>query len=84
MNLVFRPLGILSGALAGTIAQRGFERAWGLIDDQGPPLPNDPEVGLRRLAVSLALQGALSQLVRGFADHGTRRGFWALIGAWPE
>jgi hypothetical protein len=84
MSLLFKPFGILSGALAGMIATKIFNRAWSLIDDQGAPAPNHRGVGLAKLAAALALQGAVSQLVRGLADHGTRHGFSALTGEWPD
>ncbi len=84
MSLLFKPFGILSGVLGGIVGKKMFDRAWGLIDEHGPPEPHDRGVRLGKLAAALALQGALSQVIRGLADHGTRRGFSALTGEWPE
>jgi hypothetical protein len=84
MSLLFKPFGILSGVLAGMVATKIFNRAWSLVDDQGPPEPSHHGAGLAKLAAALALQGAVSQLVRGLAEHGTRHGFSALTGEWPD
>lgn len=37
MTLVFKPIGLLSGILAGLIGKKLFGLLWGLVDDQGPP-----------------------------------------------
>ncbi len=84
MSLVFKPVGILSGLIAGLIAKKMFELVWGLIDDQDPPEPKYREVSLGKLVVALVLEGAIFRLIRGLAEHGTRHGFAALTGGeWP-
>ena len=45
------------------------------------PSASSPDFG--KLAVSLALEGALFRLVKGLVDNGSRRGFASLTGAWP-
>ena len=40
MKLVFAPIGILTGLLAGVAAQKIFERLWAVIDDEEPPAPD--------------------------------------------
>ncbi len=84
MNLVFKPVGILSGLLAGLIGKKIFELIWGLIDDQDPPEPKYRRVQLGKLATALVLEGAIFRLIRGLAEHGARHGFAALTGGeWP-
>ena len=84
MSLVFKPIGILSGLLAGVVGKKIFELIWGLIDDQDPPEPKYRDVHLAKLAAALLLEGAIFRLVRGLAEHGARRGFAALNGGeWP-
>jgi hypothetical protein len=83
MKLAFRPIGILSGLLAGIIAKKIFELIWGLVDDEDPPEPKYRQENLAKLAAALVLEGAIFRIVRGFADHGARHGFSALAGQWP-
>jgi hypothetical protein len=83
MNLIFKPVGILSGLAAGMLGKKIFELIWGVIDDQDPPEPKYRRVRLGKLAVALVLEGAIFRLVRGFAEHGARHGFSALSGEWP-
>jgi hypothetical protein len=83
MSLVFKPIGILTGVLAGLLGKKIFELLWGLIDDQDSPEPKHRQLHLGKLAAALALEGAVFRLIRGFAEHGARRGFSALTGEWP-
>lgn len=83
MSLVFKPVGILSGLVAGLVGRKIFELLWGLIDDQDPPEPKHRRIQLGKLAAALALEGAIFRLIRGFAEHGARRGFARLTGEWP-
>jgi hypothetical protein len=83
MKLLFLPVSILGGILAGLIAKKIFEQAWGLVDDVEPPEPKHREAGYAKLAGALLLEGAIFRLVRGFFDHGARRGYQRLTGSWP-
>ena len=83
MRLVFKPIGVLSGVLAGLLGKKMFELVWGLIDDQDPPEPQHRRLQLGKLAAALVLEGAIFRLLRGFAEHGARHGFSALTGEWP-
>jgi hypothetical protein len=83
MTLVFKPVGILSGIVAGLIGKKIFEMLWGVIDDEDPPEPKYRRIALGKLAAALALEGAIFRLVRGFGEHGARQGFAALTGEWP-
>jgi hypothetical protein len=83
MSLVFKPIGILIGVLAGLLGKKVFALAWRLIDDQDPPEPKHRRVHLGKLAAALLLEGAIFGLIRGLAEHGARHGFSALSGEWP-
>ena len=79
MKLLFVPISILGGVLAGLLGTKIFERVWGLIDEQEPPAAKHREVQYGKLAAALLLEGAIFRLVRGFFDHGARRGFRRLV-----
>ncbi|MGI8713477.1 MAG: DUF4235 domain-containing protein [Solirubrobacteraceae bacterium] len=83
MSLVFKPIGIVSGLLAGLIGKKIFELLWGAIDDQDAPEPKYREVSLGKLAAALVLEGAIFRLIRGLAEHGARHGFATLTHEWP-
>jgi len=83
MKILFAPISIGAGLLAGLLAQKVFERLWSLIDDEDPPEPDDREVPVLKLLAALAIEGAIFRLAKGLTDRGARKGFAALTGAWP-
>jgi hypothetical protein len=83
MKILFAPIGIGAGLVAGLVAQKAFERVWAVIDDEEPPEPDDRGVPMLKLVAALALEGAIFRLAKGLTDHGARSGFANLIGRWP-
>jgi hypothetical protein len=83
MKLLFAPIGIGAGLVAGFAAQKVFDRVWAAIDDENPPEPDTREVSIPKMVGALALEGAIFRLAKGFAEHGARSGFAALTGRWP-
>lgn len=82
-KVLFIPVSIAAGLIAGLAGKKLFDLAWGLIDDEEPPEPEHRDVSWLRLALALALQGAIFRAVRGLADRGTRIAFYRATGAWP-
>ena len=83
MKILFAPIGIITGLLAGIAAQKVFERLWALIDDEEPPAPDQREVSVPKLVAALLVEGAIFRLVKGITDHGLRSGVTRLTGRWP-
>jgi len=83
MKILFLPVSIVGGILAGLIGKKLFERLWGLVDDQEPPEAEHRDIHYVKLAVALVLEGAIFRVVRGLFDHAARRGFERLTGSWP-
>jgi Protein of unknown function (DUF4235) len=83
MKIVFLPVSIIGGLLAGLIGKKIFEQVWGAIDDEEPPEAKHREVSYGKLAAALVLEGAIFRFVRGTFDHAARRGFQRLTGSWP-
>jgi hypothetical protein len=83
MKLVFLPISILGGIVAGLLGKKIFEQIWGVVDDEEPPEPKHREVEYGKLAGALLLEGAIFRLARGFFDHGARHGFQRVTGSWP-
>jgi Protein of unknown function (DUF4235) len=83
LKLMFAPLRIVSGWVSGLLGRRVFDATWGLIDKEKPPQPEHRRVSLGKLALALAIDGAVFRLVRGLVDHGSRSAFARLTGRWP-
>jgi Protein of unknown function (DUF4235) len=82
-KLLFKPVSIVSGILAGLIGTRLFRGVWRLIDKERPPKPEERPASAGKLIAALLLEGALFRLVRGLAEHGSRQAFSNLTGIWP-
>jgi hypothetical protein len=83
MKVAFIPISILGGLVAGFLGQKVFDAIWGKVDDREPPQPEHREVSLAKLAVALAIEGAIFRLLKGLFDHAARRGFARMTGSWP-
>jgi hypothetical protein len=83
MKLIFTPISIAVGLVAGIVGTKIFERIWGLIDDEEPPSPEHREFDWRKMIAALAIEGALFRLVKGLTDHGLRKSFAGVTGVWP-
>ena len=83
MKLIFLPVSIGTGLLAGLIGKKLFGVIWGVIDDQEPPSAEHREVNVLKLIAALLIEGALFSLIKGLVDHGSRHAFARVTGAWP-
>ncbi|MEZ5078174.1 MAG: DUF4235 domain-containing protein [Solirubrobacterales bacterium] len=82
-KVLFVPVGVLAGLIAGFVARRTFERIWALVDSEDPPEPDRRGVSVAKLAAALALEGAIFRLAKGLTEHGARSGFASATGRWP-
>lgn len=83
MKLLFIPVSIVGGLVAGMVGRKVFEQAWGMIDQDEPPSPKHREISVPKMVAALALEGAIFRAVRGLADHASRRSFARVTGSWP-
>jgi hypothetical protein len=83
MKLLFAPIRVIAGVLAGLVGTKTFERLWGLIDAEEPPSPEHRELSWAKLVMALLLVGAIFRLAKGLTDHGARRAFAKATGRWP-
>lgn len=82
-KILFIPVSVISGLIAGFLGRTVFDFVWGRFDDQEPPDPGDRETDWRKLVGALAFQGAIFSVTRGLVDHFARRSFYNATGAWP-
>ena len=82
-KILFIPFSIVGGLIAGFLSKKLFDLSWHLIDEEEAPEPEHRAISVAKLTAALALEGAIFRMVRGLADHGSRRGFYRLTGSWP-
>ncbi len=82
-KLVFLPISLAGGLLAGLIGKKLFAAIWGVIDDQDPPKPEHRDVDLGKLLIALAVEGAIFSVIKGVVSHGSRHAYTRVTGAWP-
>lgn len=83
MKLLFAPIGIVAGLVAGFVAQKGFERLWAVFDDEDAPGPDQRDASYPKLIAALLVEGAIFRLTKGIVDHGVRGAFARATGRWP-
>jgi hypothetical protein len=83
MKIVFMPVSIVAGLIAGQFGKKLFDAVWGLVDDEEAPEPKHRDIPYVKLVLALLVQGAIFRLVRGMADHGLRHAFAKGTGTWP-
>ena len=81
--MIFMPMRIGAGILAGILGKSLFRGMWGLIDDEEAPKAQQRRIRVPMLALALVIEGALFRALKGLADHGARRVFAKLTGSWP-
>jgi hypothetical protein len=82
-KVLFAPVSIAGGLLAGVIATKIFERIWSLIDEEEAPEAKHRDIPWDKLIPALLLEGAIFRVVRGLFDHAARQAFSRATGTWP-
>lgn len=83
-KLVYKPAGLLGGALGGMVAGAIFKRVWRLVDhDREAPQPTDEERGIGEILAASAVHGLVFAVVRAALDRGGAVMVRRLTGTWP-
>jgi hypothetical protein len=83
MQFVFRPIGIILGIAAGSVARKIFDFIWSKVDEEEAPNPEHRQINWTKFIAAMLVEGAIFRLIRGFVDHHSRRAFAGLTGTWP-
>ena len=83
MKVLFVPISVVSGIIAGFAAKKLFEQFWGMIDDQEPPDPKHRDISVPKMVAATAIEGATFRATRALVDQGSRRAFARFTGFWP-
>jgi hypothetical protein len=82
-KLLYKPVGILVGVLAGLVATQIFEKIWGLFSETEPADPDDREAGWAEVVIAATVSGAIFGAVRAAIQRGGAKGFERATGIWP-
>jgi Protein of unknown function (DUF4235) len=82
-RVLFVPIGIVGGLIAGLISKKTFDFIWSRVSDEEAPEPEHRDVSLPQLAAALVVEGAIFRLARGLVDRGARVVYQRLTGSWP-
>ncbi|MFG2103743.1 DUF4235 domain-containing protein [Micromonospora echinaurantiaca] len=81
----YKPVGVLLGLAAGTVAGAIFRQVWKLTAGDGEaPSATDEDRGWGEVLAAAALQGAIFAVVRAAVDRGGAVGVRRLTGHWPD
>ncbi|TDB77668.1 DUF4235 domain-containing protein [Micromonospora sp. KC723] len=81
----YRPVGVLLGLAAGTVAGVIFRQVWKMTAGDGEaPSATDEDRGWGEILAAAALQGAIFSVVRAAVDRGGAVGVRRLTGSWPD
>lgn len=83
MKLLYKPIGIIFGLIAGFLSKKLFDLVWANIDDEDPPGPTTRDSPLGKVLIAAALQSVVFKVVRTLVDRFGARGFEYLTGTWP-
>jgi predicted metal-dependent enzyme (double-stranded beta helix superfamily) len=83
-KLMYKPIGLAGGALAGVLAGLAFKQVWRLMSgDDDAPNATDEDRGWTEILVAAALQGAIFAVVKAAVDRGGAKGVRRVTGKWP-
>ena len=68
-KILFIPVSITAGLIAGVLGKKLFNGLWGVIDDEEPPDSKHRDISWGRLLLAGAIQGAIFRAVKEATDH---------------
>jgi hypothetical protein len=83
-KILYKPVGIVGGILAGAVAGAIFKRTWKLIEhDDTPPHPRDEDRRWAEILLAATIQGAIFAAIKAAVDRGGATAMRRATGAWP-
>jgi hypothetical protein len=84
-KVIYKPIGMLVGALGGLAATAVFRKVWTMISgEEEAPDPTDRNRGWASILLAAAVQGAIFSLVKAAVDRGGAAGYKKMTGEWPD
>jgi Protein of unknown function (DUF4235) len=83
-KIAYRPIGLISGLVAGSLSGVVFKQVWKVIaKEEEAPSALQSEYRMREVVIAAALQGAIFAATKAAVDRAGARGFTKLTGTWP-
>ena len=83
-RLLYKPVGLVFGVIAGIIAEAIFKRAWrGVADEEKAPKATDRDRGWLEITLAAAVRGAVFAGTKAVVDRVGATSFEHVTGAWP-
>lgn len=83
-KVVYKPVGLVLGALSGMVAGAVFKQVWKAVGhEERAPDAKDEERGWREVLLAAALQGAIFSAVKAAADRSGAKAVRRVTGSWP-
>ena len=83
-KLVYRPIGLIGGILAGTLSGIVFKQVWKVVaKEDDAPGALQSEYSMTEVVIAAAIQGAIFAATKAAIDRAGARGCKQLTGAWP-
>ncbi len=82
-KLAYQPFSLIFGALGTRVGKQMFKAIWERVSAEPKPEAKAPEMSLRRVALSAALEGATRSAATAVAGQLSVRAFHFLFGVWP-
>ncbi|SFQ31377.1 Protein of unknown function [Amycolatopsis arida] len=83
-KVLYKPLGLLVGALGGILATAAFKQVWKrATGEDEAPSPTDRNFNWRQVVIAAAIQGAIFGAVKAAVDRAGAVGYRKATGDWP-
>jgi fructose-specific phosphotransferase system IIC component len=83
-KIVYRPVGMAGGLLAGALAGVVVKQIWKQVaDEDDAPGALQSEYSLRSIMLAAAVQGLVFAVIKAAIDRGGARAFERITGEWP-
>jgi Protein of unknown function (DUF4235) len=84
MKLLYKPIALIAGLIAGRLGRSVFQTLWSKFDDAPPPKPGSGDGSAVKVVTAQALQAGVMAGVAAAVDRAFARVFHHLIGVWPD
>jgi hypothetical protein len=83
MGLIYKPIGLLLGILAGLLSKRIFDFVWTKVDDEEPPKATTEQTTWQKVLAAAAVQGVIFRVTHVAVDRYGAMAWRHLTGVWP-
>lgn len=83
MRLLYKPIGIIVGLIAGFISTKIFDAIWSAIDDEEAPKPMTRDAHIGKIMTAALIEGMTMRGTRAVVERAGAKGWDSLFGVWP-